>query len=92
MYQPHKMIKHTQIILWLLPTNCFSVFDHFERLALKGLRSLIDYISLMFAGIFTTFTGTFTGPVAFLAFKLILFFWLTVAALIFSSAVAGDSF
>ena len=48
--QTHKMVKHTQTIRWLkitehtgtirrlLPTNCSSVFDHFLRLALKGLR------------------------------------------------------
>ena len=35
--QPHKMIKHTQAILWQQATNNFSVFDHFIRLALKGL-------------------------------------------------------
>ena len=33
----HKMVKHTQTIGRLLPTNCFSVFDHFMGLALKGL-------------------------------------------------------
>ena len=32
------MIKHTQTIRRLLPTNCLSVFDHFVGLALKGLR------------------------------------------------------
>ena len=31
------MVKHTQTILLLLPTNCLSVPDNFERLALKGL-------------------------------------------------------
>ena len=36
--QPHKMIKHTQTIRRLLPTNCLSVFDHFAGLALKGLK------------------------------------------------------
>ena len=36
------MVKHTQTIRRLLLTNCLSVFDHFMRLALKGLR-LIDY-------------------------------------------------
>ena len=29
------MVKHTQTIRRLLPTNCLSVFDHFVRLALK---------------------------------------------------------
>ena len=34
--QPHKMVKHTQTIRRLMPTNCLSVFDHFVGLALKG--------------------------------------------------------
>ena len=34
------MVKHTQTIRRLLLTNCLSVFEHFERLALKGLRNL----------------------------------------------------
>ena len=33
------MVKHTQTIRRLLPTNCLSVFDHFVRLVLKGLTS-----------------------------------------------------
>ena len=32
------MIKHTQTIRHLLPTNCLSVFDHFVRLSLKVLK------------------------------------------------------
>ena len=35
------MIKETQIIRWQQPTNCLRVFDHFEGLALKGLRGQI---------------------------------------------------
>ena len=31
------MVKHTQLIPWLLPTSCLSVFDHFVRLLVKGL-------------------------------------------------------
>ena len=31
------MVKHTQTIRRLLPTNCLSVFDHFVGLLLKGL-------------------------------------------------------
>ena len=31
------MVKHTQTIRWLLPTNCLSVFDYFVGLALKEL-------------------------------------------------------
>ena len=36
--QPHKIIKYTQTIHWLLPTNCLKVFDHFLGLRLKGLK------------------------------------------------------
>ena len=32
------MVKHTQTIHRLLPTNCLSVFDHFVGLALNGLK------------------------------------------------------
>ena len=35
--QPYKMIIHIQTIRGLLPTDSLSVFDHFVRLALKGL-------------------------------------------------------
>ena len=31
------MVKHTQTIRRLLPTNCLSVFDHFVGLVLKVL-------------------------------------------------------
>ena len=37
------MVKHTQTIRLLLPTNYLSylsVFDHFVKLALKGLRTV----------------------------------------------------
>ena len=37
-HQPRKMVKHTQTFRRLLPTNCFSVFDHFAGLALKELN------------------------------------------------------
>ena len=33
------MVKHTQTIRRLLPTNCLGVFDHIVGLTLKGLRS-----------------------------------------------------
>ena len=33
------MVKESQTIRRLLPTNCLSVFDHFMGLALKGLRN-----------------------------------------------------
>ena len=35
--QPHKMVKHTQIIRQQLPTYYLRVFDHFVWLAFKGL-------------------------------------------------------
>ena len=37
------MVKHTQTIRRLLPTNCLSVFDHFVGLAFKLLGfTIID--------------------------------------------------
>ena len=36
------MVKHTQTIRRLLPTNCLSVFDHFVGLALKVLDDIIS--------------------------------------------------
>ena len=41
--QPHKMIKHTQKIRWLLPTNCLSMFDHFV-----GLHDLHKFADVIF--------------------------------------------
>ena len=32
------MVKHSQTIRRLLPTNCLSVFDHFVGFALKGMK------------------------------------------------------
>ena len=43
-HQPHKMVKHTQTIRQLLPTDCMSVFDQFVGLALKGLTLTIKNI------------------------------------------------
>ena len=37
-HQLHQIVKHTQIIRRVLPTNFLSVCDHFVGLALKGLR------------------------------------------------------
>ena len=34
------MVKHSQTICRLMPTNCFSVFDHFVGLAFKELIRL----------------------------------------------------
>ena len=38
------MVKHTQTIRWLLPTNCLSMFDHLVGLALKEVRKIIHVI------------------------------------------------
>ena len=38
--QPNKLVKHTQTIHRLLPTNCLNVFDHFVGLVIKGLIRL----------------------------------------------------
>ena len=40
------MVKHTQTIRWLLPTNCLSGFDHFLGLALKGLGSTSKFVEV----------------------------------------------
>ena len=32
------MVKHTETVCWLLPTNPLSVFDPFMGLTLKGLN------------------------------------------------------
>ena len=36
------MVKHTQTMRRQKPTNCLSVFDHFVKLALKGLQKIGD--------------------------------------------------
>ena len=48
-FQSQKMIKHTQAIRWLLPTNCLRVFDHFVELALKGLKGSFKVFELIHA-------------------------------------------
>ena len=35
------MVKHTQTIRRLLPTNCLSAFDYFVGLTLEGLNNLL---------------------------------------------------
>ena len=37
------MVKHTQTICQLLPTNCLSVFDPFVGLVLKGLKRIYRF-------------------------------------------------
>ena len=41
--QPHKMVKHTQTIRLLLPTNCLSVFYYFVGLPLQGSNVCPDF-------------------------------------------------
>ena len=46
------MVKETQTIRWLLRTNCWTVFDHFVRLALIGLMwesymMILEFITII---------------------------------------------
>ena len=43
--QPHKMVKPTQTIRRLLPTNCLSVFDDFVELVLQGLKARMKHVN-----------------------------------------------
>ena len=43
------MVKRTQTVCRQQPTNCLNVFDHFWRLALKGLRRLTPNIHKYFS-------------------------------------------
>ena len=36
------MVKHTQTIRRQIADNCLSVFDHFVKLALKGLTIFLE--------------------------------------------------
>ena len=49
------MAKQTQTICWLLPTNCFSVFEYFVGVVLKGLNvtNIIQYFLLIYQHIKT---------------------------------------
>ena len=49
------MAKHTQTICRLLPANCFSVFEHFVGVVLKGLNvtNIIQYFLLIYQHIKT---------------------------------------
>ena len=44
----YKMVRHTQTIRRLQPTNCLSVFDPFVGLALKGLKSFKSILNRTF--------------------------------------------
>ena len=39
------MVKQTQTIRQLLPTNCLRVFDHFVGLALKGSEEFTIFLN-----------------------------------------------
>ena len=48
-FQPRKMVKHTQAICRLLPTNSLSVFDHFVGLSFlfktnKNIRTKLLFL------------------------------------------------
>ena len=49
------MVKHTQAIRWLLPTNCLSIFDHFVRSALKGLKSMLKLAEKLWELLYMTY-------------------------------------
>ena len=40
------MVKHTQAIRRLLPTNCLGVFQHFKELAFTGLSNCSEIIHI----------------------------------------------
>ena len=40
------MVKHTQTIRLILPTNCLSLFDHFVGLTLKGLKLIVYFMQV----------------------------------------------
>ena len=45
--QSHKVVKHSQAIRRQFATNCLSAFDHFVKLALKGLSTLMFWQTLV---------------------------------------------
>ena len=56
------MVKQTQTICRLLPTNCLSVFEHLVRLALEGLILFIKTLNcflLLLLNNQAKFTGFF---------------------------------
>ena len=46
------MVKHTQTIRRQQPANCLSVFDHLVKLALKGFKSNMYDISMIWDEVF----------------------------------------
>ena len=54
---PTKWLNTLKQFVGNLPTNCFSVFDHFVKLALKGLKSDIRNIINIRSFITSTFFG-----------------------------------
>ena len=49
------MVKHTQTIRRLLPTNCLNVLDNFVELALKRLKPEINHTDTIFGSSQPTF-------------------------------------
>ena len=62
------MVKHTQTVRQLLPTNCLSVFDHFVLLALKGLRKRNEHIKTYFKYFVTLNYTSYFQEVRFCSF------------------------
>ena len=61
-----KIVKHTQTIRRKLPTSCFSEFDQFVELTLKGLKQHVVYakslkLRLMIQGYGNKMTGRSLG-------------------------------
>ena len=52
------MVKHTQTILWLLPTNCWSVFNHLVGLSLKRLTGKNCWLFLWKGSFVNVWQGT----------------------------------
>ena len=53
------MVKHTQIIHWFLPTNCLSVFEHFEGLVLTLFNELCEIDILSFFKVMGVMTSIY---------------------------------
>ena len=84
--QPHKMVKHIQTIVRLLPTNCLSVFYHFVGLPLRGLKltkEISEQLPWIFNGIFKIYLTLQFRETKLLAKKKEFFFqkyiWLNVS-------------
>ena len=52
------MVKHTQSIRWVLPTNCLSAVDHFIGSGLKWFTVIIEIESYLVIFIGRTWANT----------------------------------